>query len=160
MTERYQDLMFSPAVRSAQAAQGSTGYPAGPGAKQADRLGADEAAFITARDSFYLATNGADGWPYLQHRGGPAGFVHVLDAGTLAFAEFRGNRQYITLGNIADSDKASLFFMDYARRARLKLLGRIRHAPLTEAPQIVAALDDRKLQVRAERLLILSVEAF
>lgn len=160
MTQRYQDLMFSPAVRAAQAAQGSKGYPERPPIGMPDRLTEAEAAFITARDSFYMATTGADGWPYLQHRGGPAGFVHVLDPGTLAFVEFRGNRQYISLGNLAGNDKASLFFMDYVNRARLKLLGRVRPAPLSEAPEVLAALTDDKLRARAERLLVIEVEAF
>lgn len=160
MTARYRDLLFSPAVRAAQAAQGSTGYPVEPPTTAPDRLTENEADFITARDSFYMATNGTDGWPYLQHRGGPPGFVHVLDPGTLAFVEFRGNRQYISLGNLADNAKASLFFMDYVNRARLKLLGRIRPAPLDEAPQVLAALTDPKLRARAERLLIVTVEAF
>ncbi len=160
MSARYRDLLFSPAVRTAQAAQGSTGYPVEAPTMAPDRLTENEAAFITARDSFYMATNGADGWPYLQHRGGPTGFVHVLDPGTLAFVEFRGNRQYISLGNLADSAKASLFFMDYVNRARLKLLGRIRPAALDEAPQVLAALSDPKLHARAERLLIVTVEAF
>jgi predicted pyridoxine 5'-phosphate oxidase superfamily flavin-nucleotide-binding protein len=160
MTSHYRDLLFGPAVRAAQSAQGSTGYPDIPGPLTPDRLTENEAAFITARDSFYLATNGTDGWPYLQHRGGPSGFVHVLDPGTLAFVEFRGNRQYISLGNLADSPKASLFFMDYANRARLKLLGHLRPASLAEAPQLLAALPDEKLRARAERLILIDVEAF
>jgi uncharacterized protein len=160
MTHRYQELLFSPAVRAAQAALGSTGYPERPAIGTADRLTEDEVAFITARDSFYMATNGADGWPYLQHRGGPAGFVHVLDPGTLAFVDFRGNRQYISLGNLAVNQKASLFFMDYANRARLKLLGQIRPAPLSDAPDLVAALPDDKLRARAERLMLIDVQAF
>ncbi len=160
MTQRYQELLFSPAVRAAQAALGSTGYPERPAISTPDRLTEDEAAFITARDSFYMATNGSDGWPYLQHRGGPTGFVHVLDPGTLAFVEFRGNRQYISLGNLAVNQKASLFFMDYANRARLKLLGHVRPAPLSEAPELLAALQDDKLRARAERLLLIDVQAF
>jgi predicted pyridoxine 5'-phosphate oxidase superfamily flavin-nucleotide-binding protein len=160
MTERYREILFSPTVRAAQAAQGSTGYPDGPGTDAPDRITENEAAFITARDSFYLATNGADGWPYLQHRGGPAGFVHVLDPGTLGFVEFRGNRQYISLGNLAADSKASLFFMDYANRARLKLIGHLRAAPLSEAPQLLAGLPDDKLRARAERLMLIRVEAF
>jgi uncharacterized protein len=160
MTARYRELLFSPAVRAAQAAQHSTGYPEESPTQGPDRLTEREAAFITARDSFYMATNGADGWPYLQHRGGPAGFVHVLDNRTLAFAEFRGNRQYISLGNLSVDLKASLFFMDYVNRARLKLIGRVRAAPLADAPQVPAALDDPKLHARAERLLIIEVEAY
>jgi uncharacterized protein len=160
MTERYRELLFSPAVRAAQAAQNSTGYPNVSPTRGPDRLTENEAAFISARDSFYLATNGADGWPYLQHRGGPPGFVHVLDPGTLAFAEYRGNRQYISLGNLSENPKASLFFMDYVNRARLKLLGRVRAAPLSAATEVVDALPDDKLRARAERLILVDVEAF
>ncbi len=159
MTQHYRDTLFGPEVRAAQARLGSMGYPPGEGPSGADRLTEDEAGFITARDSFYLATQGADGWPYLQHRGGPRGFVHVLDPGHLAFVDFRGNRQYISLGNLAASGKASLFFMDYANRARLKLLGRTRAEPLDFAPSLVEALD-AKLRARAERILVIEVEAY
>lgn len=159
MTQHYRDTLFGPDVRAAQARLGSTGYPPGEGASGPDRLTENEAAFIAARDSFYLFTVGQDGWPYLQHRGGPRGFVHAPDARHLAFVDFRGNRQYISLGNLTASAKASLFFMDYANRARLKLLGRIRVEPLTFAPALVDALDD-KLGARAERILVVEVEAF
>lgn len=159
MTQHYRDTLFGPEVRAAQARLGSMGDPPGPGTTTPDRLTEDEAAFITARDSFYLSTAGANGWPYLQHRGGPAGFVQVLDPGRLAFVDFRGNRQYISLGNLAASAKAGLFFMDYANRARLKLLGRVRAEPLSFAPELVAALDDT-LRARAERIMLIEVEAF
>lgn len=159
MTQHYRDTLFGPEVRAAQAALGSTGYPPGTGTSGPDRLTENEADFIAARDSFYLSTVGADGWPYLQHRGGPTGFVHVLDAGRLAFVDFRGNRQYISLGNLARSAKASLFFMDYANRARLKLIGRMQVEPLSFAPTLVDSLDD-KLRARAERVLVVEVEAF
>jgi uncharacterized protein len=159
MTDHYQDLLFSSAVRAAQASLGSTGYPERPATPGPDRLTEAEADFITARDSFYLATNGADAWPYLQHRGGLPGFVHVLDPATLGFVEFRGNRQYISLGNLAGNTKASLFFMDYGHRARLKLLGHMRPAPLSDAPALVDALP-AKLHARAERLMLVTVEAF
>jgi predicted pyridoxine 5'-phosphate oxidase superfamily flavin-nucleotide-binding protein len=159
MTQHYRDTLFGPEVRAAQTRLGSTGYPPGPRTTMPDRLTEDEAAFITARDSFYLSTVGADGWPYLQHRGGPAGFVQVVDPSRLAFVDFRGNRQYISLGNLAASAKASLFFMDYGNRARLKLLGRVRAEPLTFAPELVAALDE-KLRARAERIMVIEVEAF
>lgn len=161
MTDRYRQMMFSPAVVTAQAAQGSHVYAdMGADPLPADRLTDAEAAFITQRDSFYIATQGAGGWPYLQHRGGARGFVHVLSDRTLAFADFRGNRQYISLGNLAENDRASLFFMDYVNRARLKLLGRVRPAPLSEAPQVLAAIDDPKQRARVERLLLIDVKAF
>jgi uncharacterized protein len=159
MTQHYRDTLFGPDVRAAQAQLGSTGYPPGTGTEGPDRLTENEAAFIAARDSFYLSTVGAEGWPYLQHRGGPQGFVHILDPATLAFVDFRGNRQYISLGNLAASAKASLFFMDYANRARLKLLGRVRVEPLSFAPALLDDLDD-KLRARAERIMVIEVEAF
>ncbi|WP_238498386.1 pyridoxamine 5'-phosphate oxidase family protein [Streptosporangium sp. KLBMP 9127] len=90
-------------------------------------LGADEAAYVTARDGFYLATVGQSGWPYLQHRGGPPGFLHVLEPvdghSVLGWADLRGNRQYLSVGNLASSAQVSLFLMDYAHRQRLKILG-------------------------------------
>ena len=162
MTHRYRSLLFTEEVRAAQEAQGS---PAGFGVlapdehEEPDRLGPEEAAFIEGRDSFYMATVGAGGWPYVQHRGGPPGFVRVLGPERLAFADFRGNRQYISLGNVAGDGRASLFFMDYARRARLKLLGRVSAVPPGEAPEAVEALDPG-LRARVERVLVVAVEAF
>lgn len=160
MTDHYREVLFSPAVRAAQQAQGSRAYPDTPPTGRPDRLTEAEAAFIAARDSFYMATLGADGWPYLQHRGGPAGFVHVLDPGTLAFVEYRGNRQYISLGNLAENAKASLFFMDYAQQARLKVLGRVQPVPVSAAPELVAAVADDRLRARAERVMLVAVEAY
>jgi uncharacterized protein len=160
MTDRYREILFGPTVQAAQRAQGVSAYADAPATSGPDRLTEAEAAFITARDSFYLATNGADGWPYLQHRGGTPGFVNVLDPGTLGFVEFRGNRQYISLGNLTANTKASLFFMDYANRARLKVLGQVSPAPVADWPELVAALPDDRLRARAERVMLIRVEAF
>lgn len=164
MTHRYRSLMFTPEVRAAQAREGSPaglGVPAGEEAgEEPDRLGPEEAAFIRERDSFYMATVGAGGWPYVQHRGGPRGFVQVLGPDRIAFADLRGNRQYISLGNVAGDGRASLFFMDYARRARLKLLGRVAAVPPGEVPEAVEALGDPRLRARVERVLVVAVEAF
>ncbi len=120
------DIAFTPAVKAAQARLGSrAGY-----AKMEQRGGwrdtvtADLARFIAERDSFYLATASADGRPYIQHRGGPKGFLNVLDEHTLAFADFSGNRQYISMGNLAENDQAFIFLMDYANRRRIKIWGR------------------------------------
>lgn len=162
MTLRYHRVMFGDEVRKAQAAQGSSGYLAeddlpDPGP---DRLSESEAAFIEARDSFYLATNGAGGWPYLQHRGGPTGFVRLLDDRTLGFADFCGNRQYITLGNLATDHRASLFFMDYGQRARLKLIGRLRAVDLTQDAALAARLALPGYRAGIERGLLVEVEAF
>jgi predicted pyridoxine 5'-phosphate oxidase superfamily flavin-nucleotide-binding protein len=120
-------------------------------------LGEDEIDWLAERDHFYMATVSETGWPYIQHRGGPPGFVKALDERTLAFADFRGNRQYLTVGNLAIADRASLIFVDYPTRARLKLLV---HATTTQDPEVLAkvALPDYKAVV--ERAMVLRVEAF
>lgn len=162
MTSRYLNLLFSPSVKAAQLQNGSReayarrdGATAGP-----DRLTENEISHIAARDSFYIASVGGDGWPYVQHRGGPVGFIKVLDDRTLGIADFRGNRQYISVGNLADDNRVALFFMDYPRRTRLKLLGRARAVDLAAAPDLAAALIDQSYGAKIERGLIVDVEAF
>ena len=115
MTHQFAELAFTPAVQAFQEQMGSRkAYAKAEGGPvQHDRLGKAETAFIQARDSFYMATVSETGWPYIQHRGGPAGFVRVLDEKTLGFADYRGNRQYISLGNLSRNDRVALFFMDY-----------------------------------------------
>ncbi|MDZ4840885.1 MAG: pyridoxamine 5'-phosphate oxidase family protein [Hyphomicrobium aestuarii] len=160
MTSRFLNLVFTPSVKAAQVANGSRdAYARRDSASEADRLTENEIAFIAGRDSFYMATVGAGGWPYMQHRGGPPGFVKILNERTLGLADFRGNRQYVTVGNLVDDDRASLFFMDYVRRARLKLLGRVRAIDLAEAPELSAALVDQDYGAKIERGLIIDVEA-
>jgi uncharacterized protein len=159
MTARYRDLLFSPTVQAVQEAMGSRGaYGRDPAAEGPDLLTDQEAAFIAARDSFYLASVGHGGWPYIQHRGGPPGFVKVIEPGLLAFADFRGNRQYISVGNLAGDDRVALFFMDYANRARLKLLGRMRVEDAEGG--LRAAVADETYRGRIERILTVRVEAF
>jgi uncharacterized protein len=161
VTHRYRQVLFGPDVRAAQAAMGSRHvYADEDGAAAPDLLTEREAAFIAARDSFYMATTGAGGWPYLQHRGGPAGFVRVLAPGRLGFADFRGNRQYVSLGNLAADNRASLFFMDYKNRARLKLLGRVRSVTAAEDADLIARLADPGYRGAIERALLVEVEAF
>ena len=125
MAHAFHDIAFTDAVKSQQDLRGSRAsyarFEEGP--LRGDQIGSDEAAFIAARDSFYMASTSETGWPYVQHRGGPAGFVRVLDEHTLGFADFAGNKQYVSLGNIKGDDRVSLFFMDYANRTRLKLFG-------------------------------------
>ena len=127
MTSAYSEIAFTDAVKSKQTALGSrrayAEYETQPGNSNAE-IGEAEAAFLAQRDSFYMASVSETGWPYLQHRGGPAGLVRVLDPQTLGFAEFSGNRQYVTLGKVAGEDRVSLFFMDYLNRRRLKVFGR------------------------------------
>lgn len=161
MAHRYAQIAFTDKVRQAQTAQGSRHAYArlDEGQPRHDRLGDFEAGFIAARDSFYMATVNSDGWPYVQHRGGPAGFVRVLDDRTLGFADFAGNRQYVSLGNALGDDRVSLFFMDYPNRARLKLFGRMSLVP-EDDPATLARLEDDHYRARVERGFLIRVEAF
>ena len=121
MTYGYLDIAATPGVRAAQEANGSGEYWANfHGSRVSDRFTEAEAAFIAERDSFYMATVSESGWPYVQHRGGPPGFIRILDDRTLGVADFRGNRQYISAGNLASDDRAALILMDYPARRRLR----------------------------------------
>lgn len=164
MGHKFAELTFTPQVKAAQSESGSREMCAemenGPDYRGA--LGPQEADFLSARDSFYLATVSETGWPYIQHRGGPPGFVRVLDEKTIGFADFAGNRQYITTGNLKTSSRVSLFFMDYRNRRRLKVLG---HARLIDARSEVAAPFLDRLAVpgyraRIERAAIIDIAAF
>jgi predicted pyridoxine 5'-phosphate oxidase superfamily flavin-nucleotide-binding protein len=156
---RYAELAFTDTVRQVQAEQGSaTAMSRMLDGTAKDELGPDEAAFLTARDGVYLATVGATGWPYVQYRGGPPGFLHVLDRHTLGFADVRGNRQYISTGNLRGNDRVALFAMDYARRMRLKLLGRAEVVALDADPALTARLTDIVTDGRPERLVLIHVE--
>jgi predicted pyridoxine 5'-phosphate oxidase superfamily flavin-nucleotide-binding protein len=156
---RYAQLAFTGGVRAVQAEQGSaTAMSRMLDDATRDELGPDEAAFLTARDGVYLATVGATGWPYVQYRGGPPGFLHVLDAHTLGFADVRGNRQYISTGNLRGDDRVALFAMDYAHRMRLKLLGRAEVVALDADPALTARLTDIVTDGRPERLVLIHVE--
>ena len=131
------DLLATPSVQAAQRDNGSRRqWEDFSGDRAFDRFTENEAAFIAARDSFYLASISESGWPYVQHRGGPVGFVKILDDKTLGFADFRGNRQYLSLGNIAADNRIALILMDYPNRARLKILGRLTAHDLTQDPDL------------------------
>ena len=162
MTSRYRDLLFGPSVKHAQEVIGSRkAYSRDEAtASQADRLTAREASFIAARDSFYLATIGFNGWPYIQHRGGPPGFVKVVSHRRLAFADFRGNRQLVTIGNLSDDNRVAIFFMDYVHRARLKMLGRARVFDEATEPALARQLADPGYGAVVERGLSIDVEAY
>ena len=124
MTYGFLDIASTPSVRAAQEANGSRKlWQRFDGDRASDRFTENEVAFIEARDSFYLASVSELGWPYVQHRGGPTGFLKVLDETTLGFVDFRGNRQYISLGNISADDRVALILMDYPNRTRLKISG-------------------------------------
>lgn len=163
MTHRFADIAFTDAVKAAQTHYGTRAQAermalhGGPNAS----LGPREIDFIATRDSFYMATVSETDWPYLQHRGGPTAFLKVVDAGTLAFADFGGNRQFVSVGNAARNDRVSLFLMDYANRRRLKLLGRLRmHDAADAAAELVAAVDLPGYGARIERVAVIRVEAF
>jgi len=160
MGHKFAEIAFTSAVRDLQEVHGSRRSYARmeQGEDYNDVLGDDEAAFIGARDSFYMATVSETGWPYVQHRGGPIGFVRVLDARTLGFADFRGNRQYVSVGNLRTDDRAALFFMDYPNRLRLKLLGRV--TLLEPGSERLGELQVADYRARVERGFIIRVEAF
>ncbi len=151
--------VFTPAVQKAQAERGSSqayarriaeGFP--------DKVTPDLAQFIALQDTAFLATASADGAPYIQHRGGPKGFIKVIDEKTLGFADYRGNRQYITLANLSENDKAYLFLLDPARRQRIKIWGRARVVENDAA--LVEKLFDAGYKARPERAILFTIEAW
>lgn len=162
MPHHFAEIAFTPTVKKLQEQLGSrTSYARmedAPGAIN-HRLSAAEAGFIAARDSFYMATVSETGWPYIQHRGGPAGFVRVLDEETIAFADFRGNRQYVSVGNLTNDDRVSLFFMDYAQKRRLKLFGRAKSVGLDEE-ELMSRLEMPDYRARVERGFMIKVEGY
>ncbi len=154
------DVAFSPAVKALQERHGSrAGY-----ARMEEKGGwkreitPDLAAFLAGRDSFYLATASAAGQPYIQHRGGPKGFLTVLDAGRLAFADFGGNSQYITAGNLSENDRAHLLLMDYPNRQRIKIWGRAR--VVEDDPELMERLLTPGYKAKPERAILFEVEAW
>ncbi len=160
MRENVSDIAFTPAVKAVQERKGSrTGYARmeAKGGWQG-AVTDDLAAFIAGRDSFYLGTASADGQPYIQHRGGPKGFLKVVDAKTLAFADFTGNRQYITAGNLSENDKAYIFLMDYANRRRIKIWGRAR--VVVDDPELLERLADGGYEAVPEQAVVFEVEAW
>jgi predicted pyridoxine 5'-phosphate oxidase superfamily flavin-nucleotide-binding protein len=161
MAYGFLDRLATPSVRNAQAEQGSLGLWDGKGGDRTfDRFGAGEAAFIAARDSFYLATVSESGWPYVQHRGGPPGFLKLLDDKTLAFPDYRGNRQYISLGNIKADDRVCLILVDYPHKARLKVLAHMHTEDLATSPDLAIRLLDAGYRATTERAFVLSLETF
>src|SRR3990167_8256244 len=135
------------------------GARARPGGEVAE-LGPGEMEFIAARDSFYQGTVGENGWPYVQHRGGPTGFLKVLGPQTIGYADFSGNRQYISVGNLDGNDRVSLILMDYPAQRRLKIWGRVRLVEEDAEPALVARLESPHYRARVERGVIITVEAF
>jgi len=156
---RYLEITTTPSVQAARLQwAGADRYArASEGPDTNDRFGPAEAAFVSARDGCYLGSVNASGWPYVQFRGGPKGFLRVLGETTLAFADFRGNRQQLTAGNVATDDRVSLFLMDYARRRRLKVLG---HLTFVDDPALVAQVAVPGYAAKVERAARIEVVAF
>jgi uncharacterized protein len=155
------DIAATPSVKAAQAANGAAEFWSNfHGDRVSDRFNEAETAFIELRDSFYMASVSETGWPYVQQRGGPPGFLHVLDERTLAFADFRGNRQYISVGNLTTNDRVALILMDYPRRRRLKILAHAEMKDLASDDMLATQLRIPSYQAKVERAVVLHLEAF
>src|SRR5262249_27612894 len=159
MAANYLKLAVTESVRKAQehyfgAPQALAGKP------EVDALTEDEIAFIQARDSFYIASISESGWPYIQHRGGRAGFLRVLNPGSLAFADYRGNRQLLSTGNLKANDRVAMFLMDYPQRTRLKILGHARVEDARQHAELVQQLAEPEVQRIVERLFFIEIVSF
>jgi uncharacterized protein len=159
MPARFLSELFTPEVLAAQERYTHRSWPGLAGAER-ERLGPDEAEFISKRDSFYMATTSSSGWPYVQHRGGPKGFVKVLGERTLAFADFRGNKQLISTGNLGSDDRVALVLVDYPARTRLKVLGHARIEDARQKPDLVSRFSTDELRRKVERVVTIDVVAF
>jgi predicted pyridoxine 5'-phosphate oxidase superfamily flavin-nucleotide-binding protein len=162
VANNFGSLVFTPVIKALQEKYGSRrqyarmeGSTASP-----DRFGPDETEFIAERDSFYMATVGATGWPYIQHRGGPKGFLKVIDDHTIAFGDFRGNKQFISTGNLATDDRVALIMVDYPRQTRLKILARVEVLEGEQAKDWLGRLREPDYKAVVERVYVIKVEGF
>ncbi len=160
MTQATSDIAFTPAVKRAQQKRGSRAMYEKVEARGSwrNRVTPELTAFIAERDSLYLGTANADGQPYIQHRGGSKGFLKVLDDQTLALADFSGNRQYISLGNLTENDKAIIFLMDYPNQRRIKIWGTAKF--VEDDPDLLARLADPSYRADPERVLVFTIAAW
>ncbi|MDQ8201245.1 pyridoxamine 5'-phosphate oxidase family protein [Pelagicoccus enzymogenes] len=159
MARKFMEIALTPSVQKAQEAAYGRHQTVEKGA-ETDALGEGEQAFVQARNSFYMATVNEDGWPYIQHRGGPTGFLKTISPERIAFADYKGNRQLISTGNLSRHDRVALFLIDYPSRTRLKILGRARTYPLSETPpEVLDGIGDTTLG-RAERVFVIDVVSF
>jgi uncharacterized protein len=163
MARNYINTIFTDAARSRQELDGSRASYArmeegGIGAP--DQLSEKEGSFVSSRDSFYLASVTSEGWPYVQHRGGPAGFLKLLPGNRLGFADYRGNRQFVSLTNVESDSRVSLFIMDYPNRRRLKILGHASFVEAADDPALVASLMPDGYKAVPERACIIDVVGF
>ena len=165
MSNHYGAIAFTDAVVDVQREHGSDGFYGrkrvqGRAAPGTDALTDDEREYLAERDGFYLASVSETGWPYVQFRGGPPGFLRVVDEHTIGWADFRGNLQYITTGNVSGDDRVALIVLDYAQRRRLKIFGHARVVTATEDPTLVESLADPGYAAEVERAVLVTVEAF
>jgi uncharacterized protein len=159
MPEKFLEIALTPAVRRAQERCYGGSLRRAEDVPR-DMLGPEEIAFIEARDSFYLASVSETAWPYLQHRGGAPGFLLCIGPASLAFADYKGNRQLLTTGNLAGNDRVALFLMDYRRRTRLKILGHGRTEDTGQRPDLLDRLATPATRGKIERLFVIDVVAF
>lgn len=161
MAKNFAEIAFSDAVKALQEKHGSRkGYERMEKFNIVDGLSENEMGFISNRDSFYLASIGEKNFPYIQHRGGPKGFVKVLDKNTIGFIDFSGNKQYISVGNFATNNNVALIMMDYPGRARLKIFAKAEIIELKDNPELLSKLDLGEHQFRPERMMLFHIEAF
>ena len=165
MSKHYGAIAFTDAVRGVQRSHGSNAFydrkrVQGTATPGIDPLTEDEKDYLAERDNFYLASVSETGWPYVQYRGGPAGFVRVVDDHTIGWADFRGNLQYISTGNLTSNDRVAIIALDYLHRRRLKIFGHARIVTLAEDPTLVATFADPAYDAEVERAVLVTVEAF
>ncbi|WP_431210333.1 pyridoxamine 5'-phosphate oxidase family protein [Puia sp. P3] len=157
----YERLAFTDAIKKLQETHGSrVAYAKMEQGDRTDGLTEAEMGFISSRDSFYLGSIGENGYPYIQHRGGPKGFLVVLDSHTLGMVDFSGNKQYISVGNVLTNPRVSLFLMDYPLRARLKMYARMEIVEIADDPELYRRLTPGDYKYKGERILLFSVEAY
>jgi len=153
-------LVFTPVVKTLQERHGSRSQYARMEGEKPGGLGPEEREFLSEQDTFYIASLGATGWPYVQHRGGPKGFLKVIDEKTVAFADFRGNRQYVSTGNLMTDNRVALILVDYPRQQRLKILGRAEILEDEKAKEWLAKVRDPNYRAVTERVYVIHIEAF
>ncbi|MFY9780584.1 MAG: pyridoxamine 5'-phosphate oxidase family protein [Candidatus Baltobacteraceae bacterium] len=162
MPKRFAEIAFTPHVQALQEVHGSRAAYARRASpdRPNETLGLEERRFIESRDSFYIATVSETGWPYIQHRGGPRGFLKVIDERTIGFADLSGNKQYVSVGNLETDDRAALFLMDYPSQTRLKILAHARTVEREQDPPLVESLAVSGYPARVERAIVFSIEGF
>jgi predicted pyridoxine 5'-phosphate oxidase superfamily flavin-nucleotide-binding protein len=159
MADKYMQLVLTPSVQQAQDKYFGK-HQTVENAPETDALTSDEVGFIGSRDSFYMATVSETGWPYVQHRGGPSGFLKILGPNLIGFADFKGNCQLVSTGNLGTTDRVALFMMDYPHRSRLKLLGHARVLAAREHQELVDELAPESLRSKVQRLFLVQVISY